>query len=75
MAHGALDMLVSGSVHVSSVTDHSVIGHQFGHWAGQLGDGRAISLCKSCSAPSFGLTSHSGDDIRAGWQAGDSAQG
>lgn len=21
-------------------------GHQFGHWAGQLGDGRAINLCK-----------------------------
>lgn len=22
-------------------------GHQFGHWAGQLGDGRAITLCRS----------------------------
>ena len=22
-------------------------GHQFGHWAGQLGDGRAISLCEA----------------------------
>jgi len=21
-------------------------GHQFGHWAGQLGDGRAINLCE-----------------------------
>lgn len=25
-------------------------GHQFGHWAGQLGDGRAISLCELIGA-------------------------
>jgi uncharacterized protein YdiU (UPF0061 family) len=25
-------------------------GHQFGHWAGQLGDGRAITLCEAVNA-------------------------
>ena len=32
---------------VSGPWSHRYSGHQFGVWAGQLGDGRAISICKS----------------------------
>ena len=37
-------------------------GHQFGQWAGQLGDGRAISICKHTSR-SLSCTSYQGGSI------------
>ena len=36
--------LLPGSGGASGTYAHAYGGHQFGHWAGQLGDGRAISL-------------------------------
>ena len=41
-------------------------GHQFGHWAGQLGDGLAISLCDLADRdgkPLFGALDHAARDM------------
>ncbi|CAN5694721.1 YdiU family protein [soil metagenome] len=46
MASPGMLLVLSGSAIPSGMVPHAANygGHQFGHWAGQLGDGRAISL-------------------------------
>ncbi len=46
MASPGMLRVLSGSAMPSGMVPHAANygGHQFGHWAGQLGDGRAISL-------------------------------
>ncbi len=40
--------VVTGNAVLEGTTPYAMCygGHQFGHWAGQLGDGRAINLCE-----------------------------
>ena len=42
----AFTQMLAGNLVLEGMDPHATVygGHQFGHWAGQLGDGRAINL-------------------------------